>query len=267
MGLHSFGSAALSVLAGIPGGAPVGNTAIAQRSAYAVLKGSVEAGTIEGRFFKPLTPRETDQMMQAARSAADEGRRLLRAQRTGNRILSAIERLISRLTDSAVRVYQELTMLARVNHGCVYPSYDYLAAKTGYGRSTIRRSLSILEAIGFLVRQRRFKRITAEGPGPRYQQTSNAYQLRLPKSASRYLPRHKRATPLPADHEWRRGMEANETSRQVKSLPLDEFARMTGDDTALTSVLASLGAAIERQASCNRLDPHRSSGPNSVEIA
>ncbi|MEJ8629552.1 helix-turn-helix domain-containing protein [Sphingomonas sp. I4] len=69
------------------------------------------------------------------------------------------EALLASLTAGAVRVYEELCTLARLNGGKVYPSYDRLATATALGRATVARALTILEQAGFLVRQRRFRRV------------------------------------------------------------------------------------------------------------
>jgi biotin operon repressor len=107
-----------------------------------------------------------------------------------------------RLTTAAVRVFEELCTLARLNQGRVYPSYDRLAEATALGRATIARALQALKRCGFLVRQRRFKRV--EGEGPRYCQTSNAYRPLLPARVLALLPRWMRPTPIPIDQEQHR---------------------------------------------------------------
>ncbi len=70
-----------------------------------------------------------------------------------------------------MRVYEDICTLARLNRGRVFPSYDHLTTATALGRATVARAIALLKEIGFLVRQRRFKRV--EGEGPRYKQTSN----------------------------------------------------------------------------------------------
>lgn len=54
-------------------------------------------------------------------------------------------------------------MLARLNRGRVYPSYDRLPEKTALGRATIAPALDALEDAGLLVRQRRFRCVEGEG--------------------------------------------------------------------------------------------------------
>ena len=157
------------------------------------------------------------------------------------------------LTGASVRVFEEILTLARLNRGRVYPSYEHLADATGLGRATIARAVNILEAIGFLVRQRRFKRIEAEGPGPRYEQTSNAYRPMLPKTVQPYLPRWMRPAPL-SDDEIHRCAEHDETlSRMRAQLTCKEWAEATVDG-ALGKVLARLGSALDRQERESQID-------------
>ncbi len=79
----------------------------------------------------------------------------------------------------------------------VYPSYDRLASATALGRATVARAIQILEDAGFLIRQRRFRRVEGEGPGPRFEQTSNAYRPVAPKKLLSLLPRWLRPAPVP----------------------------------------------------------------------
>ena len=154
-----------------------------------VLRDSIEAGTFEDVFFSPPAKGETDKILRAARKAVDAGKRLRRDERTGTRTLTAIERALAALTANTIRVLEELLTLSRLNRGQVFPTYDHLAEATALGRATIARAIGALEAVGFLARQRRFKRVEAEGIGPRYKQTSNAYRPMLPARILPYLPR------------------------------------------------------------------------------
>lgn len=218
-----------------------------------VLRDSVEAGTFEEIFFVPPAKGETDRMLRAARRVLDAGRQLRREARRGLRVLNAVERRLITLTSASVRVFEEILTLARLNSGKVYPSYDHLADATGLGRATVARAIAILEAIGFLIRQRRFKRIEAEGAGPRYEQTSNAYRPMLPKSVQPYLPRWMRPAPLP-DDETQRLVEHDETMTQMHAqLTCREWAEATVGG-ALGKVLARLGSALDRQERESQID-------------
>lgn len=221
-----------------PSGAP-------HRTGAAVLPDSIEAGTFEDAFFVVPAPGETDRILNAARRALDSGRKLRRQARVEGRELTRSERLVVSLTSGTVRVFEELLTIARLQRGRVFPSYDYLADATGLGRSTIWRAISVLDRIGFIVRQRRCKRIEGDGPGPRYEQTSNVYRAFLPKFILAFLPRWMKPAPLPVDHEQREADRIEETAGMLASLSCREFAEaMIGGQ--LGKMMAKLGAGIDR---------------------
>ncbi len=211
MGTLAFGEALVGALGGTVAGsgaragkpARTGDIACKSRSGAPhptgapVLRDSVEAGTFEHLFFISPAKGETDRLLRAARRILEAGRQLRREARCDGRILTSAEQLLTTLTAASVRVLEEILTLSRLNRGRVFPSYDYLADATSLGRATVARALRILEAIGFLVRQRRFKRVEGDGPGPRYAQTSNVYRAFLPDIVQRNLPRWMRPAPCP----------------------------------------------------------------------
>lgn len=246
MTVFSFAQASARALGEMGGGmvrAPRGSGA-PHRTGAPVRRDSVEAGTFEDAFFAAPAKGETDKLLRVARRTLDAGRQLRRDARADGRSLTASERLVASLTAGAVRVYEEILTLARLNRGRVYPSYDYLAQATCLGRATIARALHVLEDIGFLVRQRRFKRVAGDGPGPRYEQTSNAYRPMLPDRVLAWLPRWMRPAPLPADAEWHAAQQAGSVAAMVAGLSCRDFAQtMVGGD--LGKVLARIGARID----------------------
>lgn len=250
----SVGSAALSALGSMVSTRKPARSGAQHRTGAAVRRDSAEAGTFEETFFSIPAKGETDRLLHVARRTLDAGRRLRRDARDGARELTATERLISRLTASAVRVYEEILTLARLNKGRVYPSYDHLSEATGLGRATVARALSTLEAIGFLVRQRRFNRVAGEGAGPRYEQTSNAYRPLLPEKVLSYLPRWLRPAPVPEDEIQRRLDHAEDTQLMLKSLSCRDLAE-TVVDGPLRKILAKLGAAIDNREREYQNDP------------
>lgn len=217
------------------------------RTGAPVRRDSLEAGTFEEAFFAPPPKGEPDRLVRTARAALDAGRRLRRAARAEGRALSAAERALAALTAGAVRVYEELCMLARVNRGRVYPSYDHLARATALGRATIARALHVLEDAGLLLRQRRFARIEGAGPGPRWAQTSNAYRPTQPTRLLGLLPRWLRPAPVPDDALQRVADRAAEVSAMHATLTCRELAQATVTG-ALGRALAKLGAAIDAAA-------------------
>jgi biotin operon repressor len=218
-----------------------------------IRRDSIEAGTFEDHFFTVPAKGEPDRLLRLARAALDAGRRLKRAVRVEGRVLSPAEAALAGLTAGAVRVYEEICTLARLNAGRVFPSYDRLAAATALGRATVARALRALEVAGFLVRQRRFKRVSrpeGEGSGagdaPRYAQTSNAYRPLLPARLLPHLPRWLSPAPLPADAEQRQADRAAEVAAMHDTLSCRELAQ-TLVGGSLGRVLAKLGAQLDRQ--------------------
>lgn len=209
-----------------------------------VLRGSREAGTFEDGFFAVPAKGETDHLLRVARATLDAGRHLRRIARRGERTLTASERMVTGLTGGAVRVLEELLALARVNRGRVYPSYDHLARVTGLGRATVARGLRILEEMGFLLRQRRFARLRAEGSGPQIAQTSNVYRMTLPRALLVHLPRWMRPAPLPDDMVQQRADHAAEQTGMRQALTCRELALATFNGP-LGQALARLGAQID----------------------
>lgn len=255
MGTLAFGDALIGALGSHVGRAQgqnprKGRSGAPHPTGAPVLRDSVEEGTFEHLFFSAPAKGETDHMLRAARRLLDAGRQLRREAR-GNagaeaRILTPVERTLTMLTAASVRVLEEILTLARLNRGRVFPSYDYLADATSLGRATIARALKVLESVGFLVRQRRFKRVESDGPGPRYAQTSNVYRAFLPDRLARYLPRWMRPAPLPDDVVCREADRQEELAIMRATLPARE-RRKTMEQGALAKVLARLEAALDRQ--------------------
>lgn len=219
-----------------------------------VLRDSIEAGTFEDLFFAVPEKGETDRLLTAARRTLDAGKRLRREARAEQRDLTRAERLIVSLTSGAVRVFEEMLTLARLNAGRVFPSYDYLAEATGLGRATVARAIPVLDAIGFIIRQRRFARVAGEGPGPRYEQTSNAYRPTLPQRVKAYLPRWMRPAPIPIDEQQREADRIADTAVMLAGLSCKDLAEATVGGQ-LGKVLAKLGAGVDRRMREYQNDP------------
>jgi len=210
-----------------------------------VRRRSVAAGSIEARFFAVPGKGETDRLLAMARAALDAGRRLRRDVRADPRELTAPERAMAALTAGAVRVFEEICTLARLNAGRVFPSYDHLARATALGRATVARALNLLEAAGFLERQRRFCR--GDDGQARYRQTSNLYRALCPAALLRFLPRRFATPPLPDDVAAHRAAAAAELAAMRATLDCEALGRISADG-ALGAMLARLGAAVDRTA-------------------
>lgn len=251
MGTLAFGEALVGALGGhvarVKGHGPRKNRSGAPHPTGApVLRDSVEEGTFEHLFFTPPAKGETDRLLRAARRILDAGRQLRREARCDGRVLTPGEQRLITLTAASVRVFEEILTLARLNKGRVFPSYDYLADATSLGRATVARALRILEGIGFLVRQRRFKRVEGDGPGPRYAQTSNVYRAFLPDLVARYLPRWMRPAPLPDDEVQREADRQDDMAAMRATLDPRE-RRQAMEKGALAKALARIEAVIDRR--------------------
>lgn len=214
------------------------------RARCPVRRGSVAAGSVEAQFFAVPERGETDRLLAIARAALDAGRRLRRAARAEGRLPTPAEAPIVALTAGAIRVFEEICTLARLNAGRVFPSYDHLARATALARATVARALNLLEAAGFLARQRRFCR-GADGQA-RYRQTSNLYRACLPAALLRFLPRRFHPVPLPDDLLAHRAAVAAKTQAMLATLTCRELAETTVGGE-LGAMLARLGAAVDRK--------------------
>lgn len=251
MGAFAFGDVLTGALTGALGSVRSGSGRKVRSGAphptgAPVLRDSVEAGTFEHLFFVSPSRGETDRLLRAARRILDAGRQLRREARCDGRILTSAEQVLTTLTAASVRVLEEILTLARLNKGRVFPSYDYLADATSLGRATVARALRILENIGFLVRQRRFKRVEGDGPGPRYAQTSNVYRTFLPDMVQGYLPRWMRPAPLPDDAVQREADRQDDMALMRATLCPQE-RRKAMEQGALAKVLARIEAALDHR--------------------
>lgn len=222
------------------------------RAPCPVRRGSVEAGSIEAAFFAVPARGETDRLLAMARAALDAGRLLRRAARADARDLTPAERPIAALTAGAVRVFEEICTLARLNAGRVFPSYNHLARATALGRATVARALNLLEAAGFLVRQRRFCR--GSDGGARYRQTSNLYRLLRPAGLLRFLPRRFHKASLPDDVAHQQGERSAAHAAMLATLNCRELAEATVGGP-LGAMLVKLGATIDRAGCESHRDP------------
>jgi len=224
-----------------------------------VRRGSAEAGSFEHLFFAAPAPGACDRLLRAARAAVDAGKRGRRTARLEGRAMTAAEAALAGVTAAAVRVYEELLALARLNRGRVFPGYDRLAERTALGRATVARALNALEAAGFLERRRRYRRVEGEGAGPRIAQTSNAYRPTWPERLADFLPRRLRLAPVPVCEAARARDAAGEIAAMRATLNCRQLAEATLDG-ALGRALARLGAQIDAGANVGTRESHDDPG-------
>src|SRR3546814_20067898 len=108
-----------------------------------------------------------------------------------------------RLSQSATAIFKLLCELGRLCKGEIYPTYDWFIEKTGFARATVARAIAQLKDAGFLLIQRRCKRVERDGPGPRFEPTPNAYRLDWPPGLDLWLNAHRVPCPLHSDKVFR----------------------------------------------------------------
>lgn len=218
-----------------------------------VRRGSKEEGTFEDAFFVPITETEQGQMIVTAKATVREGRRLKREARLDGRKLTKSERTIVELKSSAIDVFEVLLRLARRFAGKVFPAFDHIMAETGLGRSTVGRALAALEGLGFIIRQRRFRRVKGQGRATQYRQTSNAYRTSLPARLVKLLPRWLRPAPVPDDHIQREADRLEDQQHMLDGLTCRELARQTLPPGPLAAAFAAFGDRLDAQVASNNL--------------
>lgn len=250
----TMGEAALVALGGIRFKRRPSRSGATHRTGAPVRRDSIEAGTFEDVFFSRPGRGETDRIYKrAAKLSADRANlraRIAHEEREPTRLEAAI----LCFNRNTLAVLEELLRIARVQAGRVYPTLDYLAEKVGLGRRTVVRAIALLTELGFVLAQRRFKRVDVEGVGPRYKQTSNAYRTLMPAWIEAYLPRWMRPAPLPVDVVQREAERIEETTAMFASLSRREYA-LAAVDGQLGKVLARLGAALDAKESECHNDP------------
>lgn len=221
MGAFTFGEAAGRAMAGLDS---------SRRSGAPVRRNSIEAGSFEDGFFvRPA--HTTHRTMTAARLFAKATREP--GERQG------------KIGTVALEVLELLLGMAHRYNGRVEPSYEWISEQIHRARSAVIRAVAQLVDSGFLAKVRRFVRIEgAEGPGPRYEQTSNAYRVALPAAAAKLLPRWLKPAPVPEDVLHREQERQEDMQAMLARLTAREFAR-TVVGGALGDVLSRLGEALD----------------------
>jgi hypothetical protein len=212
---------------------------------------SRRAGTFEDDFFYSYAKGETDRLYKNAVELLKRKNAIRRLARSEERQLTEDERLVTLITPAAVRVFEQLTDLARTCAGKVFPSWEWIETHAGLSRASVGRGLSILAKMGLLDKQRRCVPIgsRADRPKPRNAQTSNVYRMSFPNRLARFLPRRLRPIPLPDDVVQREAdrieeIEAMRLWRTPRQVVAEEV-----EDNGLRRVLDSLAIAIEKKES------------------
>jgi len=212
---------------------------------------SRKAGTFENDFFYSYAKGETDRLYRNAVELLKRKNAIRRLARTEGRQLTEAERVVTLITPAAVRVFEQLTQLARTCAGKVFPTWEWIETHTGLSRASVGRGLSILVKMGLLDKQRRCVPIepTPDRPKARFEQTSNVYRMRFPNRLVGFLPRCFRPSPLPDDVVQRDAdrieeIEAMRLWRSPRQIVAEDI-----NDAGLRSIMMRLAISIEEQES------------------
>lgn len=222
---------------------------------------SRRAGTFEDDFFYSYAKGEPDRLYKQAAELLKRKNALRRLARAEERDLTEDERLATLITNTALRVFEQLTTLARTCAGKVFPTWEWIEAAAGVSRASVGRALSALARMGLIDKQRRCVPIDppVDRPKARNAQTSNVYRMRFPNRLTRFLPRRLRPVPLPDDViqiETDRVQEIEQWRlwRSPRQVIAEDMT-----DPELRAVLDRLGLAIEGQSQNNGQPPKNSS--------
>lgn len=209
------------------------------------------ADTFEDDFFYSYAKGEPDRLYKKAVELLKRKNAIRRLARAEGRELTEDERLATLITNAAVRVFEQLTMLARTCAGKVFPTWHWIEAATGLSRASVGRGLSILAKMGLIDKQRRCVPIDppADRPKARNAQTSSVYRMSFPNRLVRFLPRRLRPVPLPDDVVQREADRIEEIEAwRLWRTPRQIVAEDVEDD-GLRRVLDRLAIAVEKQES------------------
>lgn len=251
MGAVTLAKASFMALDRIERARPRSRSGAANPTRAHVHPNSRKAGTFEDDFFYSYARGETDRLYKKAVELLKRKNAIRRLARSEGRQLTDDERLVTLITPAAVRVFEQLTNLARNCAGKVFPTWEWIETHTGLSRASVGRGLSILAKMGLLDKQRRCVPIDppADRPKARNAQTSNVYRMSFPNRLARFLPRFLRPAPLPDDVVQREAdrIEQIEEMRLWRS-PRQVVAEEI-EDAGLRQVLDRLAIAIEEQES------------------
>lgn len=212
---------------------------------------SRRAGTFEDDFFYSYAKGETDRLYRNACELLKKKNAVRRLARAEARALTEDERLATLITGAAVRVFEQLTNLARTCAGKVFPTWEWIESASGLSRASVGRGLAILAKMGLLEKQRRCVPIDppADRPKAKNAQTSNVYRMRFPDRLARFLPRLWRPVPLPDDVVQREAdriedIEAMRLWRSPRQVVAEDI-----EVAGLRRVMMSLAIAIEAKES------------------
>lgn len=214
--------------------------------------GSKEAGSShEEAFMVRLDDSARRACRRAVNEAFERGRRLRLEVRAKPRELTRFEEQCTRITNSAIRVYEALLRMEKLFRGRVHPSYEMIAEWATVSRTTVARAIEALSQIGLLAKLRRYVHTYDKVLGARSEQTSNAYRLELPRLLHELIERRLRPAPIPQDEAQRQHERLADHAAMLSGLNQADYIRATTGDAELAKTLIGLLNAIEKR------DEHR----------
>lgn len=218
------------------------------RSGAPIRRHSLESGTFESRWYRPISSADRHKIEVAAEIY---DRRTKEAGRHGGRV-------------GGVRGLKLLSLMLGLQlsspFGQLNPSIQWLVAKTRYSVDTIVRKLAALREAGLIAWHRRMKPSLDPDAEWRWRQDSNAYRILIPAWLAAALPVVMTPPALVSeDVEHAAATASADIAAHVASLrPAErvEFTRAATDlPSPLDASLARLAALVERDS-----PPSRDSG-------
>lgn len=207
----------------------------ARRTFQPVRRNSYHAGEREGRFWRPVNPKDKWAHIRAAE--AYDRQRKQAGKRNGP------------LGHIALELLRELYRIVDYKTGRLEPSIGYLMRQLCRSRAAIVQAMARLREHGFLEWIRRTEPTGNQGFGPQVRQITNAYRFCLPAAARRIVERIVGKGPAPADAVHHRETAVREMEAMLASLPTDQRMHAMIDDETLAATLGRIGLLLESNAS------------------
>lgn len=253
MGVMSVGQAAFMHLERMVGERVRSRSGSPNPTRAHVHPNSRRAGTFENDFFYSYAQGEPDRLYKQAAELLKRKNAVRRLARAEERALTEDERLATLITNTALRVFKELTTLARTCAGKVFPTWEWIEAAAGVSRASVGRALAALATMGLLDKQRRCVPITppADRPKARNAQTSNVYRMRFPNRLIAFLPRRLRPVPLPDDVTQTEADRVDQVEHWRTWRTPRQMVAEDVTDSELRAILESMAITMEAQSQNN----------------
>lgn len=146
-------------------------------------------------------------------------------------------------------VLRELTRLVDFRTGRLEPSLKALGERSGHSKTSVVKALAALKKHGFIEWIRRYEPFDNPGKGPQLRQVTNAYRLKLPPKALRFLGLRNQPPPPPVDDQDRRRQADRDFAQAIDALEPEARNRALIGDTPLAAALSSLERGVTNASS------------------